>query len=152
MTELTPNGAINTARPLAIISHLILSLSMIFFFSVLPKVLPERNSNTKRLEFFGVASMTVFLFMFTVYHDLIVTITAALGSIAMVFFFIELRKVRNLGFKILSYICFAISLVIFIMFESKYGYYYLPLTQKIGFGIDALWVGWACLLVNTKNA
>ena len=95
--------------------------------------------------------MTVLLFMFTSYHDLIVTITGILGTIAMVFFFIELRSLENQGFKLLSYLCFALSIVVFIMFESKYGYYYLPLVQKVAFGVDALWVIWACTIVKRNR-
>ena len=151
MTVLTPGGTINTAKPSAIVAHLILGFTMITFFLVLPKVLPERNTNTKRLELFGVASMTVFLFMFTDYHNLIVTITGVLGTIAMVFFFIELRPLKNQAFKLLSYLCFTLSIVVFIMFESKFGYYYLPFVQKVAFGLDGLWVVWACNIVKRKN-
>ena len=81
MHPITPGGITNHARLLAIISHLILSLTMISFFYVLPKIFPIKNRNTKLIAFFGVSTMTVFIFMYTDYHDEIVTITGILGTI-----------------------------------------------------------------------
>lgn len=151
MNPITQGGFINEARFIAIISHLILSVTMICFFYILPKIFPEQNRNTKWITYFGMATMIVFIFMYTSYHDLIVTLTGVMGTIALVPFFIELHQYKNRGLKQLAYLCFFLSLVVFFIFETKIGFYYLPFLQKITFVMDAWWVIWSCLIVINKN-
>ena len=151
MDVVTPNGLVNEGRSMAVIAHLILGVTMISFFLVLPRVFETQNRNTKMVAFFGVLSMTVFLFMFTQYHDLIVTITGIIGTMAMIPFFIELQRRKGIDFKVISYLCFAMSIIVYLMFETKIGYFYLPLIQKIAFVIDAIWVFWVCIIVIKKD-
>ncbi|MBJ2173072.1 hypothetical protein JBL43_02405 [Aureibaculum sp. A20] len=151
MNPITESGAINNARPIAIISHLILSLTMISFFYILPKVFNEKNRNTQLITYFGIASMTALLFMFTPYHDLMVTFTGVLGTMAMIPLFIELRRFKNKGLKRLMYFCFTLSIIVFLSFQTKIGFYYLPFLQKITFAIDTWWVVSSCLFVINKN-
>lgn len=151
MDPITQSGVINHARFMAIISHLILSLTMITFFYILPKIFPAKNRNTKLIAYFGVAAMTVFIFMYTEYHDLIVTMTGVLGTIALIPFFIELRNFKNKGLKQLAYLCYLLSIIVFFIFETKFGFYYLPFLQKVAFGVDACWVIWTCVIVINKN-
>lgn len=151
MNPITESGIINEARFMAIISHLILSFTMIFFFYTLPKIFSVKNRNTILIASFGIASMTVFIFMYTEYHDLIVTITGVLGVIALIPFFIELRHFKNKGLKQLAYLCYVLSIIVFFIFETKIGIYYLPFLQKITFIADAWWVIWSCLFVINKN-
>jgi len=151
MDPITKNGMVNHSRGTAIISHLILSLTMITFFYLLPKVFPVKNINTKLIRYFGVASMTVFIFMYTSYHDEMVTITGILGSIALIPLFLELHKYSNSGLRQLAYLCFSLSLVVFFSYETKIGFYYLPFLQKITFILDACFVIWSCNIVLKNN-
>ncbi len=151
MNPVTQGGLENNARGLAIISHIILSLTMITFFYLLPEIFAEKNFNTKLIRVFGVFTMTLFIFMFTSYHDSIVTLTALFGTIALIPFFIELRKYDNKSLKNLAYLCYALSVIVFFIFETKIGFYYLPFLQKITFAFDAWWVIWVCLIVLQKN-
>lgn len=152
MNPITQSGNINTARFIAVISHLILGLTMISFFCVLPKIFNVKNRNTIMVATFGIASMTALSFMlFTTYHDLMVIFTGVLGTLAMIPLFIELHKFNNKGLKRLAYFCFALSLIVFISFQTKIGFYYLPLLQKITFIFDAWWVIATCLFVISKN-
>ena len=151
MNPITPTGVDNHARPLAIVSHLILSLTMISFFYMLPEIFSFKNRNTKLVRGFGMLTMTVFIFMYTEYHDTIVTVTAVLGTIALVPFFIELKKYPIVSMKHLARICFALSVVVFFIFVSKIGFYYLPVVQKMAFVLEACWVRWVSLIVMKKN-
>ena len=151
MNPITQSGTINNARFLAVISHLILSFTMISFFYILPKIFTVKNRNTQLITYFGMAAMMVFIFMFTAYHDIIVTITGILGTIALIPFFIELQHFKNKGLKRLAYLCYALSIIVFISFHTKIGFYYLPLLQKITFAVDAWWVTWTCIIVINKN-
>lgn len=152
LNPITERGSVNNARFMAVISHLILSLSMISFFYVLPKVFKVKNRNTLVIASFGIASMTALMFMmFTTYHDLMVLFTGILGTIAMIPLFIELQDFENKGLKRLMYFCFSLSIIVFLSFQTKIGFYYLPFLQKITFAVDAWWVIWSCLFVINKN-
>lgn len=144
-------GTQNKARFMAIFSHLILSISMMSFFAVLPKIFSKKNRNTMLTTIFGIACMTAFIFMYTEYHDTIVTITGVLGTMAIIPFFIELKNYTNKGLKQIAYLCYALSIVVFLSFETKIGFYYLPFFQKITFVIDAIWVFWTCRIVIKQN-
>lgn len=151
MNPITEGGTVNNARFIAIISHLILSGTMISFFYILPKIFNVKNRNTKMIAFFGMTAMTVFILMATEYHDLTVTLTGILGTLAIIPFFIELYRYTNKGLKRLAYLCYILSIIVFLSFETKIGFYYLPLLQKITFGFDAWWVIWTCIIVIDKN-
>ncbi len=96
-------------------------------------------------------TMTVFIFMYTPYHDQIVTATGVQGTIALIPFFLELRQYEGKSLKQLAFMCYALSVVVFFIFETKYGFYYLPFLQKITFALDAWWVIWVSLIVLQKN-
>ncbi|MEM6525274.1 MAG: hypothetical protein AAF693_15840 [Bacteroidota bacterium] len=145
------NGESNPARPLSITSHIVLSLTMIMFFYTLPDIFQNQNRNTKLVRVFGVLSMTVFILMFTEYHDKIVVVVAALGTMALVPFFIEVLKYPNTPLKRWAYLCYLMSVVVFVIFITKIGYYYLPFLQKLTFLLDAVWVIWVCRIVIEKN-
>ncbi|MEM8568047.1 MAG: hypothetical protein AAGF85_16415 [Bacteroidota bacterium] len=145
------NGALNPARPMSIASHIVLSITMILFFYTLPDIFEGQNRNTKLVRIFGVLSMIVFILMFTEYHDRIVVLVAVLGTLALVPFFIEVLKYPNAPLKRWAYLCYLMSVVVFVIFITKIGYYYLPFLQKVTFVLDAVWVIWVCLIVNEKN-
>lgn len=145
------NGSLNPARPLSIASHIILSITMILFFYILPEIFERKNTNTKLVRGFGMLTMTVFIFMFTEYHDKIVVIVAALGTVALVPFFIEVLNYSNTSLKRWAYLCYIMSVIVFVIFITKIGYYYLPFLQKMTFVLDAIWVVWVCLIVVEKN-
>ncbi len=151
MNPVTQGGKANDARALAIVAHVILSITMISFFYILPEIFNRTNRNTKLIRGFGVLTMTVFIFMYTSYHDSIVTLTAVLGTVALIPFFIELAHYKNKGLKQLAYLCYILSVVVFFIFTTKIGFYYLPFLQKITFGVDAWWVIWVSLIVLRKE-
>lgn len=152
MDPVTKGGVVNPIRMLAIVSHLVLSVTMISFFYLLPEIFQRRNLNLTVVRYAGMVTMFVFIFMYTRYHDVIVTLTGILGTIALVPFFIELRDYSNRGLKLLAWVCFSFSIIVFIIFETKFGFYYLPSLQKLTFILDAWWVIWVSLLVMRNNS
>ncbi len=152
MLTTTPGGISNPAVLLATISHFILSATMITFFFILPEIFDWSNKNTKTVRYAGMLTMTVFIFMYTALHDHIVTLTGILGTAALIPFFIEMRKYRNGALKYLAYLCFLLSIIVFFIFETKIGIYYLPFLQKITFFFDAWWVIWVSLIVWQKKS
>jgi len=151
MNPVTQRGIQNPARGLAIVSHIFLSVTMIFFFLLLPEIFSYKSKNFHLVRFFGMFTMGLFIFMYTSYHDLIVLLTGIFGTIALIPFFMELHYYPNKLFKQLAYLCFALSIVVFFSFETKIGFYYLPFLQKITFLFDAVWVIWVSLIVLRKK-
>ena len=53
--------------------------------------------------------------------------------------------------KNLAKVCFGLSVIVFLIFVSKIGFYYLPFIQKIAFVLDGSWVILVSLTVIKKN-
>ncbi len=151
MDPITKGGVFNGARFMAVVSHIILSFTMVSFFYLLPEIFNHKNRNTKLIRFFGMLSMSVFVLMYTSYHDHIVTLTGIIGTFAMIPLMLELKNCPSKLLNILAYWCFFLSVVVFFIFETKLGFYYLPFLQKITFMFDATWVIWVSLIVWKKN-
>ena len=147
----TPNGTLNASRPLAVVAHVVLSVSMILFFIILPKLFAKQNLNTMLMRLCGVLSITALVFLFTSYHDPLVVVTAIFGVLAMTPFFLELKTIKNKSYKILVYIGVSLSILVFLSFISNIGRFYLPLLQKVSFFIDAIWIGWTCLIITRQT-
>ncbi len=144
-------GTVNDARPIAIVAHLLLSFSLISFFYILPEIFTVQNTNTRIVRFLGMLTMTIFIFMFTDYHDLVVTITGVLCTISLAPFFFELINYENRRLKALAYLCFSLSMLLFLSYETKIGFYYTPFLQKITFVFDSIWIVWISLIVASKR-
>jgi hypothetical protein len=153
MDVITINGTPNNARSVAVISHVILSISVGLFYLILPKIFTTKSFATKFISIGGMITMTVFAFMFTDFHDEIVVLTAVLGSITMVPFFFKLNELKQVNYRMFAYFGFSLSILVFVMFILNMGLFYLPFIQKIAFISDAIWVIWTCLIVskNTKQ-
>lgn len=141
------NGALNEGRPLGVISHMVLSASMIIFFYILPEIFTYRNRNTKLTRYIGMVAMIVFIFLFSEYHDIVVVLLGVFGTAALIPLFIEFKKHVNIKLIVYVYFCFFMCVLVLLSFLTKVGYYYLPLFQKLVFVFDAIWVTWICLLV-----
>ena len=151
MDPITKGGLYNPARGLAVVSHIVLSFAMISFFYLLPEIFSDRGKNFYLTRYIGMLTMGIFVFMSTSYHDFVVTLTGVLGTFALIPFFIELRDHPNKLLKQLAYTCFILSIIVFFIFETKIGFYYLPFLQKITFMLDAVWVVWVSTIVLRKN-
>lgn len=150
--EFTHSGIRNPGQSIAVLAHLVLSFTMMSFFYVLPGIFSHQNRNTKLIRVFGVLAMAVFTFMYQEdLHDLVVTLTGVFGSMAFVPIFIELIKYKNNSFKALTYLVYAMSLTLYLGFETKVGIYYMPFLQKFVFIIDAALVIWTGLILILKN-
>lgn len=146
-----PEGTVNDARPVAIVAHFMLSFAMISFFYILPEIFKKQNRNTRIIRTSGMLSMVIFIFLFTDYHDLVVTISGVLTIFTFIPFFLELIDYEHKGLKALATICFILSLMMFLSYETKIGFYYAPFLQKITFLFDSAWIIWVSLIVASKR-
>jgi hypothetical protein len=150
--QFTHSGLENKGKLLANLSHIVLSITMMSFFFIMPNIFNHTNRNTKLIKILGVLSMAIFTFMYQEeLHDLVVTLVGIFASMAFVPIFIELVKYKNTPFKILTYIVFIMSLMLYLGFETKVGIYYMPFLQKFVFLVDATLVIWTGIIVVGKN-
>ena len=150
--EFTHSGLKNNGKVLANLAHIVLSLTMMSFFYVMPNIFNHSNRNTKLIKILGVLAMAIFTFMYQEeLHDLVVTLVGVFASMAFLPIFIELVKYKNRPFKILTYIVFIMSLALYLGFETKVGIYYMPFLQKFVFMVDATLVYWTAIIVIKKN-
>lgn len=150
--EFSHSGLKNNGKLLANLAHIVLSITMMSFFYVMPTIFDHSNRNTKLIKILGVLAMAIFTFMYQEeLHDLVVTLVGIFASMAFVPIFIELVKYKNRSFKILTYIVFIMSVSLYLGFETKVGIYYMPFLQKIVFMVDATLVYWTAWIVIKKN-
>ena len=150
--EFTHSGLKNNGKLLANLAHIVLSVTMMSFFYVMPNIFEHSNRNTKIIKILGVLSMAIFTFMYQEeLHDLVVTLVGIFASMAFVPIFIELVKYKNKAFKMLTYIVFAMSIALYLGFQTKVGIYYMPFLQKFVFLVDASLVIWTGVIVVQKN-
>jgi hypothetical protein len=150
--QFTHSGLVNKGKLLANLAHIVLSITMMSFFYVMPNIFDHKNRNTKIIKILGALSMAIFTFMYQEeLHDMVVTLVGIFASMAFVPIFIELVKYKNRPFKVLTYIVFAMSIALYLGFETKVGIYYMPLLQKFVFLVDASLVIWTGSIVVGKN-
>jgi len=151
MGEESDKGFLNDARYIAITGHVLLSIGMITFFYLLPRIFSVSNLNTTLFQAIGMLSMITFIFLSTNRHDFFVTVTGSLGVLALIPLSLEYIKLDSFYQSGFSLLCIACSLIVFFSYETKMGLEYLPAFQKVVFGLDTIWVLWVCLQVRSQQ-
>lgn len=137
------NGQHNPARPVALAGMFILCLTLSIFFYLFPQYSNLKKRNKYIVQYSGMLAMTVALFLFTRFHDIIIDIAGLFGVIALIGTFIGLYKIKWLS--LLRFGLFNLFLVLL----NNYVYYtkglliYLPVIQKVSFLSFLLWI---CLI------
>jgi hypothetical protein len=134
------NGAYNPARPVALTGMLILCLTLSTFWYLFPKNLATKKAIKKIIQISGIISMSVALFLFTKFHDLVTNLASFFGVIALVGTFLVLYEIK--WFSLFRFGIFNFLLVGL----NNYVYYtkglivFLPLIQKISFASFLIWI------------
>ena len=140
------NGAINHARPIALLAMVVLGSSLSIFWFLLPSLYSTQNRYVQLSRWAGMLSMVIILFIGTPYHDLVMNIAGGVGLIALVATFVVLYQSRL--FTLISFGLFCIVLIglnNYIYYSDQY-ILYLPVIQKITFMFFLLWI----VLINRK--
>lgn len=144
LNEKAINGQFNTARRVALLAMIVLSLTLSAFWLLFAAKVSVSKVLKAIIGLSGVLSMAAGFFLFTaIDHDLVTNLASALGLIAVVGTLIGLYKMKWLGL-------FAIGLAnLLLVAANNYVYYnkdllhYLPVIQKITF---AVFLAWICLI------
>ena len=133
------NGKPNLARTTAIIAMSVLCLSIALFWYFVSGLFTFKPVFKKIIQYAGILSMVILIFLQADFHDSIINISGALGIIAITGTLIGLYKNH-------SYSLFGFGLIcLFLFFLNNYIYYtkqliyYLAVVQKISFFFFLLW-------------
>ncbi|MDX1941723.1 MAG: hypothetical protein SFU99_14280 [Saprospiraceae bacterium] len=146
MAKGAKNGQLNPARPIAIAAMTVLCLALSVFWWLLPRLLDNGRHHYKIVQSSGIISMILAVFIFTNYHDLIISAAVVFGVIALTGIYIALY--RSKSYKTLTFGIFCLILIAL----NAYIYYtnhlilILPLLQKITFLLYLFWI----IFINLK--
>lgn len=139
------NGAVNTARPVALTAMFVLCVSLALFWFHFAHVAGLTGRRKKLMRFSGVACVSAALFIFTSYHDMLINMTGVLGCIAIVETFLGLRRMKWDKLFVFGVVNLVLIALNNIFYRVKPLLFLLAVTQKITFASCLIWVSLICL-------
>jgi len=140
ISEKGKNGELNTGRGIALTAMIILFASLSIFWYYLPKFFHDRKLNKWIIRYTGISSMVVLTFIFTPYHDTIITIGGLVVAVPLIGTFRELytHQLKRLFF--FGVICLLFILLNFFSYITEWWILYLPMLQKITLLLFLIWI------------
>jgi hypothetical protein len=139
LNETAINGQPNPGRGYAMAGMMVLCLSLGWFWYFFALYSPLKKSYRISMQVSGASSMCIAFFIFTSLHDAVINAAALLALAALAFTFIGLYKMK---WKKLFWFGI-LNLLLVVLNNWLYyggGLFYLPVVQKITFGLFLLWV------------
>jgi hypothetical protein len=140
------NGNHNPGRIFSLTGTIFLFLSLAVFWYHLPVFFHERKLNTFLIRYTGTLAMFLLIFMFTRFHDDVISLAGIISAIPMSATLNELKKYRLNGLFITGWICILFILLNFFIYLTNYGIVFLPVIQKITMFLFLSWIA----LINLK--
>lgn len=137
------NGQYNSAKPVAMAAMYIICLTLALFWYLFAGITNFSKYGRVAIRLSGIVCMTIALFIFTRYHDIIINIAGIAGLFALVGTFVGLYK--NKWYSLFGLGLFNILLIALnnFLYYSDGFLKYLPVVQKITFFFFLLWI---CLM------
>ncbi len=140
MSKEAVNGELNPARGYAILGMVILCSSLCIFFYQFAKTFVTDKKWRNLIIIGGVISMISGTLMFSKYHDLMATISCISGVVVMLGTIKVIYNSELSQYKITGGICIILSLINIIIYFTTYSIDWLPIIQKLTFGIVLSWI------------
>jgi hypothetical protein len=148
------NGAPNPAQFVAIAAMLVLCPSIALLWWWLPRLFIQKEKNApvshKIIRYFGVFAMFALLFLWTSWHDAVVNISGFAGAISLFFFLYELYTHQKNALLGLGLLCVALSGCNYLVYQTQFALFILPVLQKITFVLFFVWAAWINVTINRK--
>lgn len=144
------NGDLNPGRNIALSAMIILFSSLALFWFSLPAFFREARSVRIFVGYTGILSMSILIFIFTPFHDLLIFVGGALSGIPIVATIWELFTHRWKKLFVLGLICLLLILLNFLIYLTGWSIGFLPLIQKITLVFFLSWIfliGFSCILI-----
>jgi hypothetical protein len=141
------NGAVNTARTVAITAMIVLAASVSLCWYYAAELFAGKNKGRLLIMFPGILSMALLFLLFTGEHDMVISIAGFLGIIAMLATMVAIYLHRHYALFGLGIVCMLLCIL------NNYLYYigdfiglqpHLALIQKITFIFFLAWFAWLC--------
>lgn len=143
------NGQPNKAKPVALAAMCTLCLTLTYFWYLFAQNMFFSKFRCLTIQLSGVIAMTIAMFLFTSFHDVVINVASVFGLIAFWGVFNGLYKNKWYGL-------FAFGLVnLLLVALNNYLYYtkelliYLPVVQKISFASFLIWI--CCIDIKLYN-
>jgi hypothetical protein len=141
------NGRPNQGQPIALVSLMVLALSLGLFWWNFPKLLSINKTQTKIIRLSGVSSMIIACLLFTnLHHDLITNTASLFGLIAILTAMWVLYQNKQLYIFVFGLFNLLLVLVNNWLYYDPSLIKYLPLVQKISFAAVLIWI--ICINLN----
>ncbi len=140
LSKWAKNGQPNPASSIAIAAMTMLCLALSAFWYLVPRLMRTGEQHYRIVQFSGIGSMLLAIFVFSNYHDFIILLAVVLGIVALSGTYVALyrsKSFRLLGFGIT---CLLMIIANSYIYYSKNGIQILPLLQKVTFLLYLLWI------------
>lgn len=138
------NGMPNPGRNIALTAMIILFSSLALFWFSLPAFLREARSIRIFVGYAGVVSMSILIFIFTPFHDILIFIGGALSGIPIIATIWGLYTHDWKKLFVLGLICLILILLNFFIYLTGWSIRFLPLIQKITLVFFLIWIFLIC--------
>ena len=149
LMDIAINDEHNAAKPAALAGAVILALTLVMFWFLFFSYVAFSKSAKVVLQLSAVLSMSLSLFIFTQWHDVLITIAGIFGVIALSGTFIGLYKLRWNNLLVLGIVNLLLVFINNIIYY-KTDRYWLPVIQKITFALFLFWICLICLKMFKK--
>jgi hypothetical protein len=145
--DLAKNGQPNLGQFYALIAITILCFSLMVFWFYLPELFKIKNKTSKVIQYSGIISMSITLFLFTSYHDTVINISGFFGVIAVILTLNELKKQGFNKLLGLGLVCFAMGSINYGIYQTQQFLFLLAIFQKLTFVLCLTWFGVINLII-----
>lgn len=148
------NGMPNPGRNIALTAMIVLFSSLALFWFSLPAFFREARYIRIFVGYAGVLSMSILIFIFTPFHDMLIFIGGALSGIPIIATIWELYTHGWKKLFVLGLICLILILLNFFIYLTGWSIRFLPLIQKITLVFFLSWVfltGYNCVLISRSR-
>lgn len=134
------NGQPNPARPFAILSMIILWISLLLFFFMFSKSFSTNKTMRNVINISSTISILFASLLFTNLHDIVTTISSIFGIITLIGLIIGVIKTNLTNYKIVGIFCITLLGINNYIYYSGHSIDLLPIIQKLTFIIVLSWI------------
>jgi uncharacterized membrane protein HdeD (DUF308 family) len=137
LAEKAPNGAVNTARPVAIFGMFVLAASLIMFWYLFSILFTDKGRLL--IRYTGLLSMVIALFLFAGPHDLVMIVSGLLGLFALAMCLVILYRQKKYWLVFIGWFCIGLCALNNYIYYTGVGFNNLAFIQKITFVFFFYW-------------
>lgn len=145
------NGEVNPGSTIAIVATAFVCGSIGILCYYFPLALQVQEPLSWVIQWSGIISMTVFLFLFTKWHNQVILVASPLAGIALFTILIALFNLQEWPLLYFAIVCFLLSLANFVIYQTGWMLSILPVLQKILFASIAIWAALVNVLIIKKG-